>query len=120
MKPRLLFFGHESDCLTEQGVCEPFRVADLCPTATEVQLSSDAPLALVEVTCDVTVLFTYCEHVACQGGASKSQETLVRDRKGRGQVGHVCRRWLGRGSCSWAAAFVAWILYQCCVLFSLM
>lgn len=49
-------------------------------------VSSDAALALPEVTRDVTVLFTYCEHVACRGGARKSQKTLVRDRKGREQV----------------------------------
>lgn len=119
IKPRPLFFGQELDWLTEQGVCEPFRVADLCPAAPEVWLSFDAPLTLVEVTCDVTVLFTYCEHVACRGGDSKSQETLVRDRKGRRQVGHVDQRQLGWGSSSWAAAFVACFLYQCCVLFSL-
>lgn len=117
-KPRPLFFGQESVWLSR--VCASLSMSlTSAQLRQKCQLSSDAPLALVEVIRDMTVLFTYCEHVACQGGASKSQETLVRDGKGRGQVGHVHRRRLGRGSCSWADAFVAWFLYECCVLSSL-
>jgi len=119
-------WGHEAEtpvflakreCLTEQSGCEPFHVADLCPTVTKVPLCSDAPLDLAGVTRDVTALFTYCQHVACQGGAGKSQETLVRGRKGRGQVSHVHWRWHRWGSCSWADVFLAWFFSVLHVVF---